>query len=70
MIDSLRPFVRDLIDVGVVEELIMDGERWTMDDELAGAIGDCEGMKRIEVGKRAKKALLAGQKTWDEQILV
>jgi len=70
MIDSLRPFVRDLIDVGVVEELILGGERWTMDQGLAGTIRDCEGMKRIEVSKRAKKVLLAGQKTWDEEILV
>jgi hypothetical protein len=70
MIDSLRPFVRDLIDIGAIEELILVGERWTMNKDLAAAIRDCEGLKRIEVGKKARKVLLAGQKVWDELILL
>jgi hypothetical protein len=70
MIDSLRPFVRDLIRAGGIEKLILAGERWTMGEVLAGPIRDCEGMKRIEVGKKARKVLLAGQKVWDEQILL
>jgi len=70
MIDSLREFVRDLIRAGAIEELVLGGERWTMDQGLAGTIRDCEKLKWIEVGKRAKKVLLASQKTWDEQILV
>ena len=70
MIDSLRRFVRDLVRAGAIEELVLGGERWTMDEGLAGAIRDCEKLKWIEVGKRAKKVLLASQKTWDEQILV
>jgi hypothetical protein len=70
MIDSLRPFVRDLIRVGAIEELILGGGRWTMDRELAGAIRACEGLKRVEVGKKARKVLLAGQNVWDEPILV
>jgi hypothetical protein len=61
MIDSLRPFVRDLIGVGSIEELILVGERWTMTKDLAAAIRECEGLKRIEVGKKARKVLLAGQ---------
>jgi hypothetical protein len=70
MIDSLRGFVRDLIMVGAIEELILGGERWTMDGELASSVRDCDGLKRIEVGKKARKVLLAGQKVWDEQILL
>jgi len=70
MIDSLRPFVMDLVRFGEMEELTLGGERWTLDEGLADAIRDCEGMKRIEVSKRAKKVLLAGQKVWDIQLLV
>jgi hypothetical protein len=70
MIDALRGFVRDLIRAGAIEELILGGDRWTMDEELASSFRDCEGLKRIEVGKKARKFLLAGQKVWDEQILL
>jgi hypothetical protein len=69
MIDSLRGFVMDLLGVRAIEGLILVGERWTMDEELAGAIRHCEGLKRIEVGKKARKALLACQ-NWDDRILV
>jgi hypothetical protein len=70
MLDSLRPFVRDLMKVGAIEELILGGGRWTMDRELAGAIRDCEGLKRLEVGKKARRILLASQNVLDEPILV
>jgi hypothetical protein len=61
MIDALRGFVRDLIRAGAIEELILGGDRWTMDEELASSFRDCDGLKRIEVGKQARKVLLAGQ---------
>lgn len=70
MIDSLRPFVMDLVRVGEMEELTLGGERWTMDEGLAGAIRGCEALDRIEVSKKSRKILLASQKTRDEQILV
>jgi hypothetical protein len=70
MLDSLRGLVRDLIGVGAIEELVLCGERWTMDEQLADTIRECEGMKRIEVGKKARKTLLASPKMWDERILV
>jgi hypothetical protein len=70
MVDSLRGFVKDLIGAGSIEELILVGERWTMNEELAGAIRDCEGLRRVQVSKRASKVLLAGPKVWNEQILV
>jgi hypothetical protein len=70
MIDSLRGLVRDLIVEGAIEQLVLCGDRWTMDWKLASSVRDCDGLKRIEVGKKARKVLLAGQKVWDEQILL
>jgi hypothetical protein len=70
MIDLLRGLVRDLIVEGAIEELVLCGDRWTMDWELASSVRDCKGLNRIQVDKKARKVLLAGQKVWDEQILV
>jgi hypothetical protein len=70
MMDSLRMFVEELIRAGVVEELLLSGGRWTMDEELADAIRGSEELKRVEVGKRARKVLLAGQRVWDDRVLV
>ena len=70
MLDSLRAFVGVLLKVGVVEELVLKGERWTMDEELADAIRESKDLKRVEVGKRARKVLLASQRMWDDHILV
>jgi len=70
MLDSLRPFVRAFIREGAVEKLVLGGERWTMDEELADAIRESKEPKRVEVGKRARKVLLASQRMWDEHILV
>jgi len=70
MLDSLRPFVRALIRVGAVEKLVLEGERWTMNEELASAITESEEMKRVKVGKRAGKVLLTSERTWDDRILI
>ena len=70
MLDSLRTFVGELIRVGVVEELILRGERWTMNEELADVILASEELKRVQVGKRARRVLLASQRVWDDRIVV
>jgi hypothetical protein len=38
--------------VGAIEELLLCGDRWTMDWELASSVRDCDGLKRIEVGQK------------------
>ena len=70
MLDSLRAFVRLLLKVAVIEELVLGGERWTMDEELADAILESKVLKKVEVGKRGRKVLLAGQRVWDHGILL
>lgn len=69
MLDSLRPFVRALLREEAVEKLVLGGERWTMDEELADAILESKDLKRVEVGKRARRVLLAGQRVWDDRIV-
>ena len=70
MLDSLRPFVRTLIRVGAVEKLVLGGERWTMDEDLADAIRESKELKTVEVDKGARKVLLAGQRVRDDHSLV
>lgn len=60
MLDSLRGLVRELIQGGTIRELVLGDGRWTMSEELAGVIRGCEGLSRVEVGKKGRKVLLAG----------
>jgi len=61
MLNSLQDLVGDLLRAGNVEELVLGGERWTMDEELAGVIKGCGEFKKTEVGKRNSKVLLTHQ---------
>jgi hypothetical protein len=70
MMNSLRTLVEKLIRAGAVEGLVLIGVRWTMDEKLAGAIRECKGLKRLEVGKGAKKVLLTGERVGDDRIWV
>lgn len=66
MLDCLRGLVGDWVRAGRVEELVLadvrGGRGWTMDEELARTIAGCSTLKRIEIGKRAHKVLVAASR--------
>jgi len=70
MLDSLRTVVGDLLRAAAVEELVLSGGRWTMNEALADAIRDSTELKRVEVGKRAREVLLTGERVLDDRILL